>query len=217
MEVARVLAKRSTCTRGQVGAVLVLERRIIATGYNGSPPGAAECTDVGCDIQEGAESAGCQRTIHAEANVIAFAARHGQATAGAVLYSTHGPCLKCAQLIAAAGVSKVVFERPYRLTGGLDLLDDLSIPAVQFTWDPEDPLPQIINLDILQEGTVLLPDGSELNLFQENTFAIRAGWDDGRKRILIWPRGFGHQPPSRDRVIQLVQARYGEPEAVYQL
>lgn len=136
MEVARVLAKRSTCTRGHVGAVLVLERRIVATGYNGSPPGATHCTEGGCLVPDGTPGAGCQRTLHAEANVIAFAARHGQATEGAVLYSTHGPCLKCAQLIASAGISAVVYETPYRLPAGLELLDELSIPTKQFTWDP---------------------------------------------------------------------------------
>lgn len=135
MEVARALAKRSTCQRGQVGAVLVLDRRIVATGYNGSPPGAPHCTDVGCEVP--VAKAGCQRTLHAEANVIAFAARHGQATDGAVLYSTHGPCLKCAQLIASAGISEVHFEQPYRLDDGLRLLDQLNIPATQFTWNPE--------------------------------------------------------------------------------
>lgn len=137
MEVARVLAKRSTCTRGQVGAVLVLDGRIIATGYNGSPPGAAHCTDVGCDIPEENPSLGCQRTLHAESNVIAFAARHGQGTQGSVLYCTHGPCLKCAQLIASAGIGGIIYETPYRLSAGLELLDYLSIPTKQFSWDPE--------------------------------------------------------------------------------
>src|SRR3954471_3069805 len=73
LAIAQLLRTQSTCTRGKVGALLVRERRIIATGYNGSPPGLPHCLDVGCDI---GPDGGCQRAIHAEANVLAFAARH---------------------------------------------------------------------------------------------------------------------------------------------
>src|SRR4051794_16830756 len=109
MEICHVLRKRSTCKRGKVGALLVREGRIIATGYNGAPPGAPHCLELGCDVPENNHEAGCQRTIHAEANVIAFAARHGTASLGATLYCTHGPCLKCSQLIISAGICAVTF------------------------------------------------------------------------------------------------------------
>jgi dCMP deaminase len=118
-----------------VGALLVADNRIIATGYNGSPPRAPHCTEVGCDTDRGDANSGCRRTIHAESNVIAFAARHGARVEGAVLYSTHGPCLKCAQLIAVAGIVKVVYEEPYRLPDGLQLLDSLSIATEQYDTD----------------------------------------------------------------------------------
>lgn len=133
MEICHVLRKRSTCKRGKVGAILVLDKRIVATGYNGSPPGAPHCIDLGCDVPANDHEVGCQRTIHAEANVIAFAARHGTACEGSTLYCTHGPCLKCAQLIACAGIIRVVYEVPYRLPEGLELLDSLNIPT--FKWD----------------------------------------------------------------------------------
>lgn len=141
MEVARVFAKRSTCLRGRVGAVLVADGRIIATGYNGAPPGLPQCDEVGCDslvlwkwegptttarLPEQVEL-GCQRAVHAEANVIAFAARYGIRTGGATLYCTHGPCLKCAQLIVSAGIKHVVYETPYRLHEGLILLEDAHV------------------------------------------------------------------------------------------
>lgn len=122
MEVAHLLRQRSTCSRGKVGAVLTRDNRIIATGYNGAAPGEPHCLDLGCDVHENMHEAGCQRTVHAEANVIAYAARHGQSCEGATLYCTHGACLKCAQLILSAGIANVVYGTPYRLPEGLELL-----------------------------------------------------------------------------------------------
>ena len=145
MEVAHAFARRSTCLRGQVGSVLVVDSRIVATAYNGAPPGLPQCDEVGCLPMAdpfGAGRApetllgafGCQRAIHSEANVIAFAAKHGVRTQGAVLYNTHGPCPKCAQLIVAAGIVSVVFEHVYRLPEGLDLLRQADLALAQ--WDP---------------------------------------------------------------------------------
>lgn len=125
MEVAHVWRKRSTCLRGQVGAVLVVDGRQVATGYNGAPPGADHCTEVGCDVPD--EHSGCQRILHAEANVIAFAARHGIRTEGAVLYCTAGPCPKCAQLILSAGIVEIVYGIPYRLTEGVSMLIEQGV------------------------------------------------------------------------------------------
>lgn len=132
MEICHVLRKRSTCKRGKVGAILVVDKRIIATGYNGAPPRAPHCFDLGCDVDSNDHVGGCRRAIHAEANVIAYAARHGSACEGATLYCTHGPCLKCAQLIASAGIHSVVYGVPYRLPDGLELLDQLSIPTRRY-------------------------------------------------------------------------------------
>lgn len=122
MEMAHVIRKRSTCSRGSVGAILVMDRRIVSIGYNGSPVGAPHCTELGCDLPANNHEAGCQRAIHAESNAIAWAARHGQTTLGTTLYCTHGPCLKCAQLILQAGITRVVYGVPYRLMGGFELL-----------------------------------------------------------------------------------------------
>lgn len=130
MEIARLVAKRSTCERGNVGAVIVRGSRIIATGYNGAPSNAPHCTDVGCHIPD--PHMGCQRAVHAEANALAWAARQGIATENAYLYSTHAPCIKCAQLIVTAGISHMWFETEYRLQR-LDILRESGVGVNQYT------------------------------------------------------------------------------------
>lgn len=132
LSIAQILRTQSTCKRGKVGAVLVRDRRIIATGYNGAPPGMPHCFELGCDVDANNHIGGCQRAIHAEANVIYFAARHGVCTKGATLYCTHGPCLKCAQAILAAGIICVVFQTPYRLPEGLELLHESRCKVHQY-------------------------------------------------------------------------------------
>ena len=150
MQAARLFALRSTCERGHVGAVIVQDRRIISHGYNGSPPGMKHCTEVGCEVPECVctitgpphvdwcpAQLGCQRTIHAEANALAWAARRGIPTEDATMYSTHSPCRACASLIIAAGIGRFIYLKDYRL-GRLDLLDAVNIPthkmSVPETW-----------------------------------------------------------------------------------
>lgn len=105
LSIAREVATRSTCTRRHVGAVLVREKRILTTGYNGSPPGQEHCIDVGCLLEDGR----CIRTLHAEQNAIAQAALHGVSTLGATLYCSCRPCHVCARMIVGAGIVRVVF------------------------------------------------------------------------------------------------------------
>lgn len=131
MDMAELMRKRSTCLRGQIGVVIVQDRRVIATGYNGTPPGALHCSDVGCQVNEDGVQAGCTRTVHAEANAIAWAARVGVATQGADLYTTHSPCPRCAQLILSAGIVRVFWKREYRLTEGMDLLKGLGVELIR--------------------------------------------------------------------------------------
>lgn len=121
LDVAQRFSRESTCTRGHVGAVIVKDRRIISTGYNGAPANLPHCDEVGCDLTMGPD-AGCQRAIHAEANAISYAVRAGVRVEGATMYCTAGPCLKCAQLIVAAGIIECVYLNPYRKTDGVDLL-----------------------------------------------------------------------------------------------
>src|SRR3954454_7668125 len=112
-EVVRLIARRSTCNRGNVGCLAVQGQRVVASGYNGSAPGSPHCLEVGCDVPD--ENTGCQRTIHAEANLVAWAARNGAQLEGATVWSTHSPCLKCAQLLVQAGIDIFVYLEPYRL------------------------------------------------------------------------------------------------------
>lgn len=119
MSMAHLMAERGTCTRAKVGAIVVRDRRIISTGYVGSPPGEVHCIDVGCSV---GPDGGCLRTIHAEANAIGYAARHGVSLEGAMLYTTVSPCLTCAKLILAAGIGSVVSHANYRDTQPFELL-----------------------------------------------------------------------------------------------
>lgn len=137
MEIAQAFARRSTCPRGSVGVVIVRDRRIIATGYNGAPAKMAHCSEVGCHIDSAtfspdANGRGCTRAVHAEANAIAYAAREGIALEGTTLYTTHSPCVRCAQLIINAGVREVVYNIAYRDQTGLDLLDAASVTFREF-------------------------------------------------------------------------------------
>lgn len=117
IEIARVVATRSTCLRRQVGAVLVMNRRILATGYNGTPGGLAHCCETGClrqqlNVPSGERHELC-RGLHAEQNVIIQAAIHGVAIKGAILYCTHYPCSVCAKMLVNAGISSIFLQSDY--------------------------------------------------------------------------------------------------------
>jgi dCMP deaminase len=117
MEIAKVVASRSTCLRRQVGALLVLNKRILSTGYNGAPVGLSHCGEVGClreqlNVPSGERHELC-RGLHAEQNAIIQAAVHGVAINGAVLYSTHYPCAVCAKMLLNAGVKSMVLAQNY--------------------------------------------------------------------------------------------------------
>ncbi|MGI6678056.1 MAG: deoxycytidylate deaminase [Dehalobacterium sp.] len=118
MEIAHLVASRSTCLRRSVGAVAVSkDNRILGTGYNGALPGAPHCDEVGCIRNEFKIPSGQRQEIcraqHAEANVCNFAARHGVALNGATVYVTTQPCTTCIKAMATSGVKKVIFEGDY--------------------------------------------------------------------------------------------------------
>lgn len=133
---AHVAAKRSTCSRMSVGVVVVRDYRILVTGYNGAPAGMPHCnhqclchrTQLSADrpnhtgICPANPDYGCQIAVHAEANAVAYAARHGVVLDGTELFSTHAPCYACAQLIVNAGIMRVSYGLPYRKDDGLQLL-----------------------------------------------------------------------------------------------
>ncbi len=111
MDIARQVATRSTCDRKHVGCVLVVDRRIISTGYNGSVPGQPHCDDVGHDM----DNDHCVRTVHAEINAVTQAARSGARTQGAHVFVNTYPCWDCFKVLLTAGVTRVVFDSEYRM------------------------------------------------------------------------------------------------------
>jgi dCMP deaminase len=123
MNIAHEVAQRSTCERAQVGAVIVREKRILTTGYNGSPRGLPHCTEVGCLM----ENEHCIRTLHAEQNAIIQAALHGVITEGATIYVTHQPCFICAKTIINAGISEIVYDKEYKDDRSLDFLQQAGV------------------------------------------------------------------------------------------
>jgi dCMP deaminase len=115
--IAELVAKRSTCLRRKVGALVVRDRRILATGYNGTPSGIRHCSEVGClreklKIPSGERHELC-RGLHAEQNVLLQASLHGVSLKDSVLYATHQPCIICAKMIINAGIKEVVIADHY--------------------------------------------------------------------------------------------------------
>jgi len=110
MGFARAAAARATCDRKLVGAVIVVDRQVAATGYNGSVEGLPHCDDAGHDMVDGH----CVRTIHAEMNALAQAARRGTRVEGAWIYMTASPCWACFRVLVNAGIKRFVFGEAYR-------------------------------------------------------------------------------------------------------
>ncbi len=119
--ITRQVAERSTCTRAKVGAVFVRDKNILATGYNGSPSGLPHCFDVGCLVYQSRTPSGeveenCFRTIHAEINAIAQAAKNGASIRDADIYITHTPCIHCFKVLINTGIRRILYEKPYKLS-----------------------------------------------------------------------------------------------------
>ena len=117
LQVADLVSKRATCLRRRVGAVLVKDKKILATGYNGAPSGLVHCFDIGCireklKIPSGERHELC-RGLHAEQNVILQAALYGTSTKGSTLYLTNQPCVICAKMLINAGIKEVVISGSY--------------------------------------------------------------------------------------------------------
>lgn len=133
-ELAQVVAKRSTCNRRSVGAVLVRDKRILTTGYNGSPPGLPHCTDAGCLMVEGH----CVRAIHAEQNAIVQAALHGIDLRGATCYVTSSPCVHCAKMLIAAGITRIVYLDSYTEQIGFEMAQQAGVVMERFVPEGEE-------------------------------------------------------------------------------
>ncbi len=134
LEMAQTVATRSTCLRHKVGAVLVKDKYILTTGYNGAPRNLPHCLDTGCirdknNIPSGTMHEIC-RAIHAEQNAVIQAALHGISTEGATLYCTHQPCIICAKILINAGIIKVVFAKGYPDKEALNMMQEAGVAIV---------------------------------------------------------------------------------------
>lgn len=131
LEIASVVAQRSTCLRRKVGAVIVKDRRLLSTGYNGAPAGLEHCLETGClrqekNIPSGERHELC-RGLHAEQNAIIQAALHGVSIKGADLYCTHHPCSLCAKMLINAGIKRVILKNVYPDELARELLAEAKI------------------------------------------------------------------------------------------
>ena len=135
MGIVELVAKRSTCLRRSVGAALVRDKRILATGYNGAPSGLKHCLDLGClrerlQIPSGERHELC-RGLHAEQNAIIQAALHGVSVKGSTLYCTNQPCIICAKMIINAGIVMAVVKDGYADKLAEEMLAEAGVTVVQ--------------------------------------------------------------------------------------
>lgn len=136
MEITHLVATRSSCLRRQVGAVLVKQKNILATGYNGVPSGIAHCCETGClrermNVPSGQRHELC-RGLHAEQNAIIQAARHGINIDGATLYCTTMPCIICSKMLVNAGIKKIVYEHGYTDELAQEMISEAEIEVIRF-------------------------------------------------------------------------------------
>ncbi|PKO14512.1 deaminase [candidate division BRC1 bacterium HGW-BRC1-1] len=136
MSIAREVSTRSTCGRKNVGALIVRDKNILSTGYNGSIRGMPHCDEVGHDMRDGH----CVRTVHAEANAIIQAARHGVRIDAADIYTTASPCWECFKLIINAGIIRIYYGEFYREEKSFAIAQELGIELVQIIEEPKNDL-----------------------------------------------------------------------------
>ncbi|MHC5012348.1 MAG: deoxycytidylate deaminase [Planctomycetota bacterium] len=133
MEIMDTVAKRANCDRGRAAAVVVVDKRVVATGYVGAPSGLPTCDEIGHLIkiaydERGGQHKHCVRTTHAEANAIAQAARHGTAINGGTIYTRMVPCLDCTKLLINAGIRRVVCQKRYHADhDSLEMLEGAGV------------------------------------------------------------------------------------------
>jgi dCMP deaminase len=145
IEITHLVARRSSCLRRKVGAVLVKDRNILATGYNGVPSGITHCSQTGClreklQVPSGERHELC-RGLHAEQNAIIQAAKHGTSINGATLYSTTLPCIICTKMIINSGIRTIVYEQGYADQLAIDMMRESGIQLVLYQPDLQGEAP----------------------------------------------------------------------------
>jgi len=136
MDITRLVARRSTCLRRQVGAIMVKEKNILTTGYNGTPSGITHCADTGClrekmNVPSGQRHELC-RGLHAEQNAIIQAARHGVNISDSTLYCTNSPCIICTKMLINAGIRKVIYLEGYADQLSHEMLEEAGVEVLAF-------------------------------------------------------------------------------------
>lgn len=136
MDITFLVAKRSTCLRRAVGALIVKDKRILSTGYNGAPTGIKHCIEIGClreklNVPSGEKHELC-RGIHAEQNAIIQAAYHGASIKDATLFCTNMPCSICAKMIINAGIKKIYYHSGYADSMSEEMLAEAGIDLIKF-------------------------------------------------------------------------------------
>ena len=139
MDIASLVAKRATCRRRKVGAILVKDKRILSTGYNGAPMGLDHCLDIGClreikNIPSGERHELC-RGLHAEQNAIIQAAYHGVSVRDSILFCTNLPCIICVKMIINAGIRKIVYMNGYADELSRSMIEESGIELVEYQGD----------------------------------------------------------------------------------
>ncbi|QGG47098.1 cytidine deaminase [Heliorestis convoluta] len=142
MEIAHLVAQRSTCVRRKVGAIITKDQRILATGYNGAPRKLPHCQDIGClrnqqNIPSGERHELC-RAVHAEQNALLQAAAYGVPIQGGTLYSTTQPCVLCARMIINAQLTRIIYQGSYPDTLALTMLEEAGIELIRWEEKQEE-------------------------------------------------------------------------------
>ena len=142
LQMAHVIASRSTCLRRHVGALLVRDKRVLATGYNGAPAALPHCEEVGCRRAELGVASGTGwelcRGLHAEQNAIIQGALHGVSVRGSTLYCTTQPCIICAKMLINAGVERVVYSGDYSDKMAMEMLTAAGVELLRVPQAPGD-------------------------------------------------------------------------------
>jgi len=136
MEIAHMVASRSTCLRREVGAIIVKDKRILATGYNGAPKNLSHCLEIGClreknKIPSGERHELC-RGLHAEQNAIIQAAQHGISIKNSIIFCTNLPCIICSKMIINSGILRIIYDEGYADPLASDLLSESEIELIKF-------------------------------------------------------------------------------------
>ncbi len=137
MDITLDVSRRATCVRAEVGAIIVKDKRILTTGYNGAPKGLPHCLDEGCEMVAGH----CARSLHAEQNAILQGALHGVALQGGTIYTTHQPCHTCAKMIINAGLVRVVYAGLYPDELAMKYLRTAGLVVEHFDLGDRTPAP----------------------------------------------------------------------------